>query len=282
MRRSRILVACGLVFLGASCLLPASGGRAAGGKEKGKAGPVVTAMELTKEYANDAAGFNKKYKGKELVVEGLVTSTNTQGIGEKGRLILLQGYQKPKEAFSYSVRIPATAEFDGIRIGHKVRVRGVCQGHKDTLLAAELRDAKLVRVFVADYPPSAAVKAELKKLRGDWKVAGAETKGKKLTAKDIGIEGFNIQGRELRLNITGGAVGYLGLVLDPGKKPATMDWVNPDDSRTLTIYELKGDRLRFGLPVGAKGPKGAKRPEGFDTAKNAVLVITAERAKATK
>jgi uncharacterized protein (TIGR03067 family) len=281
MRCSRIVVACGL-FLGGGCLLLTSPDLAAGGKDKGKDGPAISAVQLTREYATDPAGFDKKYKGKEVVVEGIVKATHAHEVQPRRRMILLEGYQKPKDPIGYIVRFPATAEFDGVRIGHKVRVRGTCQGHKETLFAAELRDPKLVRVFGDDYPPGAAVKAALRQLRGDWKVVRAEAKGEKLTAKDIEVEGFAIEGRNLTLKLTENRVADLGLVLDPTKKPATMDWVNPDDSRTRLIYELKGDRLRVGMPVSPKGPKGAKRPAGFDVAKEPVLVITAERAKAKK
>jgi uncharacterized protein (TIGR03067 family) len=271
-----MLLVCGLVSLGAGGLLAASARLAAGGKEKGKGEPVVAAMELTKVYATDAAGFDKKYKGKEVLVEGVVTDANAEDSGK--RMVLLQGYQNPKEGFSYIVRVLADSKFEGLRIGHKIRVRGVCQGYKETLAAAELRDAKLVKVFADDFPPSAAVKEELKKLRGDWKVVGAEAEGQKLTVKDVGVEGFHISGRQLRIDLTGKRHGYLGLVVDPGKTPRTMDWVNPSGKKTLLIYELKGDRLRLAMP----GPKSEKRLASFDSAKTSGLIITAERAKKAK
>jgi hypothetical protein len=45
------------------------------GDQKGEGDDIVDAVELTKLYAENPAEFDKKYKGKTIIVEGMTGST---------------------------------------------------------------------------------------------------------------------------------------------------------------------------------------------------------------
>src|SRR5947209_6046167 len=99
---------------------------------------VVSALELTKVYADDPAEFDKKYKGKTVTVEGTVTGTTVKDAPVGGKstrtFLLMDGYNKPGGA-PYIVRCEESGpDFEGIRSGHKVRITGTVQGHSPTLL----------------------------------------------------------------------------------------------------------------------------------------------------
>src|SRR5262249_54720367 len=105
--------------------LAAVGALAAGGDKKDRA--VVAAVKITKLYAEDPAGFDKKYKGKTVVVEGVVALVTALDKFEKHRFVMLEGYRKGKESSTYRIRCRDVAEIDDLRIGHKVRIKGTCQ-----------------------------------------------------------------------------------------------------------------------------------------------------------
>jgi uncharacterized protein (TIGR03067 family) len=126
---------------------------------------------------------------------------------------------------------------------------------------------------------AAADKDELKKLEGTWEVTAVvgdgkeQPKGKldKLTIKDGTLSGF---GPDLKL------------ATDATRKPKWLDltFSREGTERTVNgIYELDGDELKLAIPMApAKGSgKGFenKRPEDFDTAGKAVMVIKAKKAK---
>jgi uncharacterized protein (TIGR03067 family) len=250
----------------------------AGGKE---AEEVVTAEQLTKEYAENPAGFDKKYKGKVVTVEGVVTSSGvklTAATGDKGparTFLMMDGYRKPGSAVPFMVRCEESGpDFEGIRANHKVRIRGTAQGHNDTSVAAELRDCKVVKVFADDYPPSKSARAEVKKLQGTWKVVGGESDGKKLDAKQAGFDAISFEGYTAQLH-QGTQVLSFGLAVDPDKSPKTLDLIG---KATLPcIYALDGDRLQLALP--ASGKEGFTRPKTLDTAQNKGHLLIAERQK---
>src|ERR1043166_2810769 len=144
-----------------------------------KGGDAVDAVALTKVYAENGADFDTKYKGKTVTVEGRVAGTGVK-LG-KATFLMIDGYTKPGQPFSHQIRCEESSpDFEGIRIGHQVQIRGTVQGYSDTSVAAEMRDCKVVKVFANDYPPSKAAKADVKKLQGVWKVASAEANGKPL------------------------------------------------------------------------------------------------------
>jgi hypothetical protein len=89
----------------------------------------ITAEQLTKEYATNDKAADAKYKGKQLVVEGVVAVQPAQ---ENTNTVLLEGFnpdaEKPKRVAVFSVRLEK--EFRALKKGQKVKVRG--EGHGTT------------------------------------------------------------------------------------------------------------------------------------------------------
>jgi len=241
-------------------------------KEKDQA---VAATELAKVYAVGAPEFDKAYKGKTLTIEGVVGNSGVKS-GHK-TFVVIEGYKKPDSSISHDVRCEvSTADFQGIRVGHKVRIHGTVQGHSDTSLAAELRDCKVVNVFADDYPPSKAVREEVKNLQGQWKVIATEANGKKLEGAEAPFMAVRVEGYNVYLN-QGDRALLFGLTLDLAKDPKRIDLVG--NKATLpSIYILDGDKLQLFLPASLKGG-GFLRASGFDTVKNAGILLKTERQK---
>jgi uncharacterized protein (TIGR03067 family) len=265
------LVAAGAVLLPSRSAFPAAEGEAA-----------VPAEEFTKQYADNPAGFDKKYKGKEVTIEGVVADTSVRAFVPAGKpagktFLMIRGYAKAGAPVPYSVRCEESGpDFEGIHAGHKVRIRGTAQGHSATSFAAELRDCKVVKVNASDYPPSDAVRAEVKRLQGKWKVVGAEAGGKKLPAHQTGFDAITFEGYRVLLH-QGNRVLPFGLALDPAKTPKTMDLLGGKVPLPC-VYSLKDDHLRLSLPARGKDG-GFSRPQSLDTAESKALVLDAERQK---
>jgi uncharacterized protein (TIGR03067 family) len=257
----------------------------AGGKDKEKdkdKDQAIPVVEFTKVYAEKPADFDKRYKGKTVTVEGVVSSTGvklTARPGDKGparTYLMMDGYKKPGSPVANMVRCEESGpDFEGVRAGHKVRIRGVAQAHSDTSVAAELRDCKVVKVFAADYPPSKAARAEVKKLQGAWKIIGAEANGKKLPVDQAGFDALTFSGYNVHLH-QGKTSFSFGLALDPEKKPRTLDLVG--NQVLPCIYALDDNKLRLQLPARGKDGK-FQRPESFDTAQTKGHLLIAERRK---
>ena len=258
-----------LLILASVHVVRVSGPVRAGDK---KGDDIVDAVDLTKLYAENPAEFDKKYKGKTIIVEGMTGSTGVKA--GKATFLMIGGYSKPGQGYSHEVRCEqSTPDFEGIRNGHKVRIQGTCQGHSDTSVAAELRDCKVIKVFADDYPPSKATKAEVKKLQGKWTVTSAESGGKKLEPKQA-FEAVSFEGYTAYLH-QGDKLLSFGVAANPEKTPKTIDLVG---GKTLPcIYTLDGDKLRLALPALNKDGTFT-RPTDFDT-KSGSLVLEAERAK---
>src|SRR5262249_8136362 len=208
---------------------------------------VVSALQLTKEYAENPAEFDKKYKGKTVTVEGTVSSASVKDVAVGGKpartFLIIEGYNKPGEG-PFIVRCEESGpDFEGIRSGHKVRIKGTVQGHSPTLQAAELRDCKVVKVFADDYPPSKAAREDVKKLQGKWKITGAEAEGKKLDAKQAGFDAITFEGYNVHLH-QGDKLYAFGLAVNPEKSPKTLDLLGGKVPLPC-IYALEGDRLRL-------------------------------------
>ncbi len=271
-------VACAALIVGA--------GSTSAEKPKDKDdGPVVTAEALTKEYATEPDAFDKKYKGKVVTVEGTVTIAATKLTSfDKVRYCVLGGYTKPGERFGYQVNCVRGAGFEGVRIGHKVRVRGTCQEHSKTRSAVVLQDCTVVKVLSDDFPPSKEVATEVKALQGKWKVTGVEGAGK-ATATQLGLEEIEVDEYEMSWRVyTGQKEGVIsrevsfGLAADPEKKPKEMT-LHMAAGSLPCIYELDKDRLRICVPLLGKSLKDAKRPTELVGGKDGLVVITAERSK---
>ena len=270
-----------LAAVGLAVLLTSSANRAAD-KEKGDA-PVVLAEALAKEYATDPDAFDKKYKGRVVTVEGMVTHITRPGPLDKEPFCVLAGYTKPGERFGVQVNCTIGAGFEGVRIGHKVRVKGAVEGHSKTRLAAVLKDCTVVKVLADDFPPSKEAAAAVKTLQGKWKVTAVE--GTKATANQLGVEEIEVDGYQMvwraftgkKEGVTGREILF-GLSVDPAKKPKEMTLYLSAGSLP-GLYELDGDKLRVCVPLLAKSLKDAKRPTELAIGADGLVVITAERTK---
>ncbi len=251
----------------------------AGGKKKEEAIPAV---EFTKVYAQKPAEFDKKYKGKTVTIEGVVSSTSVKMTplgGDKGSdktYLMIGGYKKPGSVTTYMVRCEESGpDFEGIRAGHKVRIRGVAQGHSKNSVAAELRDCKVVKVFAADYPPSKAARAEVKKLQGMWKITAAEANGKKLPVEQAGFDAISFTGYNVLLH-QGKKSFSFGLCSIQKRRRGGWDFIG--NQVLPCIYSLQDKKLQLELPSRGKDGK-FHRPESFDTAKTKGHLLIAEQQK---
>jgi uncharacterized protein (TIGR03067 family) len=132
-------------------------------------------------------------------------------------------------------------------------------------------------VLVAERPLSdkkAAVKAELKRLEGQWRIVAAEQGGQPVEANDIVVFSDH---KCTVTNPTSKVVWQNSLALDPSRTPKHMEVTNTKTKQQWRgIYELKGDRLR----VVFQGNNGGKRPTEFKTRSGSREVMyTYERVK---
>ena len=124
-----------------------------------------------------------------------------------------------------------------------------------------------------------AIKDELKKLEGDWKVIGAEADGKPLK-EDLPPK-FTFAGNKFT-----GFAPDATFTIDPTKKPKYLTIVakvRDKDIPVNAIYELENDQLKIGIPLVEKG-KGPdnKRPESFETTGKPIFVFTAKKVASEK
>ena len=126
-----------LALLGLSSL---AGGRAARAGDKET---VVKAADLARSYALDPKDFDRKYKDKTLIVEGVVETPAAKGALDKKTWVMLKGFAKKGDPVETLVRCEMTKELEGLRAGQQVRIRGTCHGHNQTVFAAELVNCKL-------------------------------------------------------------------------------------------------------------------------------------------
>jgi uncharacterized protein (TIGR03067 family) len=216
-----------------------------GAGDKKKIEPI-SAEQITRVYAEKPDEFNNVYTGKTVTVEGIVSNSGVKG--DNGKVyLMIRGYTKPGARVAHSVRcLESGPDFEGIRQGHKVRIRSTVQPHKETLYAAELRDCTVIKVFDKDYPPTKAARLNAKKLRGKWKVVSAEENGKKLLGKQMGFDALSIEGYTIYLHQGNRAFAF-GLAFDPEKTPKNLE-LTGGKAALPCIYSLEGDRLRLFLP----------------------------------
>ena len=101
-------------------------------------------------------------------------------------------------------------------------------------------------------PPKDAVKDELAKLQGTWKVVSVEAGGKDVL-KDVKLGEITFK--------EGGAVEGLGpditVKLDPTRKPKEIDLIRGKDGKPwMGIYALDGDTLKLSLALVEPGKGG--------------------------
>jgi uncharacterized protein (TIGR03067 family) len=128
--------------------------------------------------------------------------------------------------------------------------------------------------LIAAEPPKDAVKEELAKLQGTWKVERVEAGGKEVKDLKLGEITFK----------EGGGVEGLGpditVKLDPTRKPKEIDLIRGKDGRPwMGIYSLDGDTLKLSLALVEAGKVAEqKRPTDFDKEKPQ-MIITLKKAK---
>jgi uncharacterized protein (TIGR03067 family) len=136
-----------------------------------------------------------------------------------------------------------------------------------------------------DPPPDAkAVKGEMDKLQGTWKVMSAKAAGKDYPPAALGMDQITFKGDKMILKRGDKEIGTWGFRVDPRGKPPQMDWVPPGDKASWPgIYELKGDELRLCFPLAPKKGQKVKvtisRPENFETKGKPIFLLVARRVK---
>jgi len=96
----------------------------------------------------------------------------------------------------------------------------------------------------ADVPKVDAVKEELKKFEGAWKLASANHDGNEATEEEVKSGSLVVTGNEFTLKV-GNETHKGKFTLDPGKKPKTIDVEFTEGtlkgSKVLGIYEMEGN-----------------------------------------
>jgi uncharacterized protein (TIGR03067 family) len=138
--------------------------------------------------------------------------------------------------------------------------------------------------IAATKPKQKAVKDELRKLQGTWKVIAAEADGKPVPAEKLKKEAGQMVIRESLMNTTpgGGKEGQLPFTIDPTKVPKAIDvTAGRQGTPRLTlkgIYKLEGNKLTICLGVNG-------RPAEFKTkagAEQSLMVYQRSKEKATR
>ena len=86
---------------------------------------MVTAAELTKEFAANEEAARKKYNGKTIVVEGKVLERSGKNVIDN--FVILEGHaKKPKGTYRVECGFAFTEEANilAVKPGDKVKIRG--------------------------------------------------------------------------------------------------------------------------------------------------------------
>lgn len=123
--------------------------------------------------------------------------------------------------------------------------------------------------LVTTDPTKDPAKRDLEKLQGTWVLVGAEEKGRVIPEEAARREGESvlIKGDRLTMTRKGRTRGTGIIRLDPGKKPAWMDLLDPDDKNKVIhgIYKLEGDRLTLCVSHKFRANRKEDRPAKFTT-----------------
>jgi uncharacterized protein (TIGR03067 family) len=120
-----------------------------------------------------------------------------------------------------------------------------------------------VSLLVAADAKEDAVKTDLKKLQGHWKLVSAVVDGKKLSADLIKDRGDRIEIEGEKYTYRGLVIREMTLALDPTKNPKEIDLTQRRGDQTKVwraIYEVDGDTLKV---CRHKDGDGEPRPTGF-------------------
>jgi uncharacterized protein (TIGR03067 family) len=125
--------------------------------------------------------------------------------------------------------------------------------------------AAAAALVAADAPNADAVKAELTKMQGTWRLESGEFDGKKMSDFMTKNVTRKISGDKYEVTRGGKPVGKGTMAVDPTKSPKTVDAEiiaageeNKKPAKALGIYELDGDTMRTCL-----AEPGKDRPTEF-------------------
>ncbi|MBL8822484.1 MAG: TIGR03067 domain-containing protein [Planctomycetia bacterium] len=124
-----------------------------------------------------------------------------------------------------------------------------------------------------------AVRKDLSKLQGSWKLISGELAGQALPAGTL--SSFSLQIRDNQYEFRNGQeTEKASMVLDPSKNPAHIDFTVTDGSykgqKQIGIYQLSDNKVKFCLAQ----PDDKKRPDTFKTtAENQYMIFEFERVK---
>lgn len=107
-----------------------------------------------------------------------------------------------------------------------------------------------------------AVKKEMEKLQGTWKVVKAIKRGDARSDDDLKKIQVVIAGDKLTVTVDGKSMSRT-FTIDPQKKPATIDLITRGEPTIQGIYELDKDSLKI-----CADPSGNKRPTKFEAGEN--------------
>lgn len=134
----------------------------------------------------------------------------------------------------------------------------------------------------ADDPRQAAVKDELGKLKGEWKLVSANKSGKERTADDLDSQAITFDGDQYIVKVDGEFAMRATWVIDPTARPKTFEWTVTEaapvsgvekGAKVHGIYEVDGDTLRV-----CRVKIDRDLPRGFDPGPG-VGIFTAKRVK---
>jgi hypothetical protein len=168
MMRLRPFALLAVFLIAAGCSSPTSPPSGGGGKPApdgggqppgGGADLKVNGDALAKEYADDKAKADARYKGKVIEVEGVAQAPTVQG---DSATVTLGRYQEaPDKGFPNLVLAtfpkPEVEKVAKLKDGQKVKVRGKCKGHLGNVI---LDDCTLLEA--GDAKPDMGPKADLK------------------------------------------------------------------------------------------------------------------------
>jgi uncharacterized protein (TIGR03067 family) len=127
---------------------------------------------------------------------------------------------------------------------------------------------QLALVAAVFFAPPADPTKDAAKLQGTWVLVGGEEKGMVLTEEDAKKEreSLVIKGDTITV-IRGDRKGSGKFRLDPSKKPAWMDLIDPENKTQVNhaIYRLEGDQLTICVSQKFNPNQPEERPLKFTT-----------------
>lgn len=115
-------------------------------QQKAKA---VTAVEVAKLYATDPKAFNATYADKVVELVGVVRDPAVEQTLEKTFVVTLNGFKKAGDPVETIIVCKfgdgSKTKLPKVQKGQQVKVRGMCQPHKDSRYGAVLHESEIVK-----------------------------------------------------------------------------------------------------------------------------------------